>query len=95
MFISSYIIFSNVLYFSEYDIRMSSYVFLVEKGAMNEVRTQLVWEGAAAGSHLKSVELRAGGGDVTPHLYSRNCTISSHNFGSIVVLYHLVLFAEI
>ena len=35
MFISSYIIFSNVLYFSEYDIRMSSYVFLVEKGAMN------------------------------------------------------------
>ena len=31
MFISSY----TTIYFSEYDIRMSSYVFLVEKGTIN------------------------------------------------------------
>ena len=56
MFISSYItiyffvkkfIFFNV-YFSEYDIPMSLYVFLVEKVTINQVHTQLVGDGGCS-----------------------------------------------
>ena len=45
LFFCKEIYFFECLYFSEYDIRMSLYVFLVEKGAINHVRTQLATSG--------------------------------------------------
>ena len=84
------LIFLNV-YFSLNMIFECLYMFPVEKGAIIKyVRNWLGMEG-----HTKCVEMRIGGGVVTPHVYVSTRTISFHIFGSIFFLSCLVLFVEI
>ena len=50
---------------------------MVEKGAINYVRPQIFGDG---GGHPKCLQVRTGGGGVTPHLYVRSYTVSFHVF---------------
>ena len=74
---------------------MSLYVFLVEKGVIKLVCTQLATTGVWRG-HPKCVQFctRRGGGGVKHHVYLRTYTISFHVPLFIFVLECLVLFEE-
>ena len=91
MFISSCttIYFFECLYFSEYDIRMSLYVYGLKNGP--SIEYVLVGDGG----HPKYVQPRTGERGVKPHVYVRTYTVPFHVFGRIFVLYCLVLFVEI
>ena len=80
------------LYFREYNIRMSLNMFFwLRKGP--PIKYVHNWRGDGGSSEV--LQLRTGGGSVTPHVYVRTCTISFHVFGSIFILYCLVLIVEI
>ena len=56
--------------------------FLVEVPSIKYVRRAVV----GMVGHPKCVELRTGGGGVTPYVYVRTYTISFHVFGSMFLL---------
>ena len=85
MFFRKEIYLLECLYFSECDIRMSLYNFLVEKGTTNEVPTQLA-TGGGWGDPPEYVQMCTRGGEVMPHVYVRTYTIFFHVFGNIFVL---------
>ena len=58
--------------------------FLVEKGAINQVRMELLGGGNVGSSKMR--KLRTEGGGVTPYVYVRTYTATFHVFGIIFLL---------
>ena len=71
--------FFECLYFREYDIRISLYVFWLRKGP--SVKCVLNWWGRC---HPNYVQLCNGEGGVMTHVYVRTYTISFHGVSALI-----------